>query len=552
MIKGTIKTIDKAAVAGQRMKQAYITTKDKAEHSVYALESSAEEYASNKIEQGTDAVVHEGVHQAGNVGRWSVRETKENVRKAKDGIERFKTKRAEESLKKQSVYPARTQTAEVTKQSERPIKQSVKSTGKEAVKSTAKGTVKTAEKSVKTAEQTAKATIKTSQQAAKTAQTSVKATQKAVQTAKVTAKATVQTIKTAVKAIIEGTKALVAAISAGGWIAVVIIIVLCLFGALCASFYGIFFSNEASETGLTIQSVIQEINSEYDDKIEEIKSNNTYDEYEITGTKSNWKDVLAIYSVKVAADDANPLETATIDNNKKSILKDIFWDMNAVSSNIDTTTETKEVQTTDESGNTVTTTEEVQKKILTITLNSKTADDMALVYGFDDVKKGYLTELMSSSNDELWASLIYNIGTNSSNIDIYSLTFESEEANDTQKKLVAVATNSEYYGISARSGYCQAWVADVYQAVTGSRGSAHCALCAADMWAVSSNWSEIQIGATVYGYASNPYGHVGIYIGNGQVIHNLSGEIVVQSLESWVEQFNSFSWGWENGEILMQ
>ena len=29
-VKGTIKTIDKAAVAGQRMKQAYISTKDKA------------------------------------------------------------------------------------------------------------------------------------------------------------------------------------------------------------------------------------------------------------------------------------------------------------------------------------------------------------------------------------------------------------------------------------------------------------------------------------------------------------------------------------------
>ncbi|WP_455492850.1 hypothetical protein [Eubacterium sp.] len=38
--------------------------------------------------------------------------------------------------------------------------------------------------------------------------------------------------------------------------------------------------------------------------------------------------------------------------------------------------------------------------------------------------------------------------------------------------------------VSARSGYCQAWIADVYQAVTGSRGSAHCVLCAADMWAV--------------------------------------------------------------------
>ena len=44
--KGTIRTIDKAAVATQRMKQAYIATKEKAERSVNANSSSAEEYAS--------------------------------------------------------------------------------------------------------------------------------------------------------------------------------------------------------------------------------------------------------------------------------------------------------------------------------------------------------------------------------------------------------------------------------------------------------------------------------------------------------------------------
>ena len=129
-------------------------------------------------------------------------------------------------------------------------------------------------------------------------------------------------------------------------------------------------------------------------------------------------------------------------------------------------------------------------------------------------------------------SLIYNISgvSGSSGIDIKDLDFSNETVNDTQKKIVAVATNSAKYGISARSGYCQAWVADVYQAVTGSRGSAHCALCAAEMWAVSSDFSQIPVGATVYGYSSSKYGHVGIYIGNGMVAHNI-GEIKIQSLE---------------------
>ena len=69
-------------------------------------------------------------------------------------------------------------------------------------------------------------------------------------------------------------------------------------------------------------------------------------------------------------------------------------------------------------------------------------------------------------NNKLWASLIYNIGgvSGGSGIDIKDLDFSNETVNDRQKKIVAVTTNSAKYGISARSGYCQAWVADVYQA----------------------------------------------------------------------------------------
>ncbi len=70
------------------------------------------------------------------------------------------------------------------------------------------------------------------------------------------------------------------------------------------------------------------------------------------------------------------------------------------------------------------------------------------------------------------------------------------------------------------------------------------------MWGVSSDWSKISVGATVYGYASNPYGHVGIYIGNGMVAHNI-GEIKIQSLESWFETYKGFAWGFENGYVIM-
>ena len=67
--KGTIRTIDKAAVATQRMKQTYIATKEKAERSVNANSSSAEEYASDKLESGIDEVVHDGAYAFDKAGR---------------------------------------------------------------------------------------------------------------------------------------------------------------------------------------------------------------------------------------------------------------------------------------------------------------------------------------------------------------------------------------------------------------------------------------------------------------------------------------------------
>lgn len=63
VLQGTIKTVDRTAMAGQRMKDAYIQTKHKAEHSVYSLESNTEEYAADQMTDAASTVTHEAVHQ---------------------------------------------------------------------------------------------------------------------------------------------------------------------------------------------------------------------------------------------------------------------------------------------------------------------------------------------------------------------------------------------------------------------------------------------------------------------------------------------------------
>ena len=63
VVSGTIKTLDRSTLAGQRMKDAYVQAKDKAEHSVYSSARSSEEYASDRITDGVSTVAREAIHQ---------------------------------------------------------------------------------------------------------------------------------------------------------------------------------------------------------------------------------------------------------------------------------------------------------------------------------------------------------------------------------------------------------------------------------------------------------------------------------------------------------
>lgn len=276
-VKGTIKTLDKAAVASQRMKQAYISTKEKAETSTHANETSAEEYASDRVETGMETVTFEVARQFDRQGRKSVQTTRENYYKGKDAALQFKEKRAAKSLQQQSVNLNGRKTIRTAPQITKNVKESARSAGERTIKTASKEVTKSANKIVKTAEQTEKTVIKTTQQttkaAQKTAQTAVKASKRAAQTAKAAAKETAVTVKAAVKAtvatvkaIIAGTKALIAAITAGGWVAIMIIIITVLFGSAVAFFGGESNSNSYIPVSAEVEAyepLIQKYAKEY-------------------------------------------------------------------------------------------------------------------------------------------------------------------------------------------------------------------------------------------------------------------------------------------------
>ena len=401
VVKGTIKKIDKAAIAADRMRSAYVQTKEKAEHATHPEEHSAEEYASGRIEGGVDRMTHEAAHQFDKQGRKGLAETKRNVSKAKDSIRQFKEKRAAESLKRQSVRASGNKTIKTVEQTEKTVKQSARSAGKKTVKTT-KTAIKTTRQAAKTAQKTAQATVKATQKAAQAAKAAAKATAAGV-------KAAVKATVAAVKAIIAAAKALVAAIAAGGWVAVVVIIVICLIALICGSVFGIFFSGEDSGTGQSMRTAVQEINTEYDNRLLEIRNGTSYDTLEMSGSRAVWKEVLAVYSVKVNTDPDEPMEVATVDDTKKQLLKDIFWEMNSISSRTESHSETVITETDDGNGNIVQTETTETRTTLYITVSHKPVEEMADQYGFNEEQREYLAELLEDKNNSLWAAVLYGI-----------------------------------------------------------------------------------------------------------------------------------------------
>ena len=187
------------------------------------------------------------------------------------------------------------------------------------------------------------------------------------------------------------------------------IFVICLIAAIIGSVFGIFFSGEDSGTGQSMQTVVQEINTEYDNKLLEIRNGTSYDTLEMSGSRAVWKEVLAVYSVKVNTDPDEPMEVATMDDTKKQLLKDIFWEMNSISSRTESNSETVITETDDGNGNIVQTETTVTRTYLYITVSHKTVDEMAAQYGFDQEQKDYLAELLKDENNSLWSQVLYGI-----------------------------------------------------------------------------------------------------------------------------------------------
>ena len=225
--KATIKKLDKEIVQVQKFKNNLITTKEKInEFTTNENNNTAEDYASSKMQNDISYISRKGTIKANEIGKKSLKETQENFIKGKQKVEVLKSRIKEKRTKDLKKVVGKT-----SKNIKQGTKQSIK-TARNTTTLTKKG-IKTTEQVAKNSKIVAKESIKLSQKAAKVTKVAIQNTIKSV---KVAVKATI----TAVKAIIATTKALISAIVAGGWVAVVIILVI----ALIAGFIAVIFNSD--------------------------------------------------------------------------------------------------------------------------------------------------------------------------------------------------------------------------------------------------------------------------------------------------------------------
>ena len=219
--------------------------------------------------------------------------------------------------------------------------------------------------------------------------------QQAAKAVQATAQKASQAAGRALRAILSAARSLAAAMMAGGSTVLSMALVICLIGLLVASPFGIFFSGEDSGTRYTMPEAVTMLNTEFTDRIEQIKAENPHDELDMDNAGSaamisNWRDVLAVYAVRTTTDASSPDEVATLTEEKLDILRQIFWDMNAISYWVETISGDKD---------------ESDTVILHITVTVKDHLQMADEYRFNAEQHKLLEELMQPEYQELFAAL---------------------------------------------------------------------------------------------------------------------------------------------------
>lgn len=256
---------------------------------------------------------------------------------------------------------------------------------------------------------TAANTVRQEKQARQAAQRTQGMLRRARQTARESVEAAQKVatvLRSAIRHLLAALQSLAAALIAGGWVAVFIVLLICLIALVAGSAYGIFFATETpDENAVTVQAAVERLTGEYRDRLEEIENSAEYDRQEIESNDGSyaiaWQDVLAVFASQTAGD-ANGAAVAYLDEDNVERLRTVLWDMNELDWR--TETQTREVEQTNDDGETETTT--ITETVLVIELTHHTPEEMREAYHFTDRQNEYLTLLSGEDTATLWGELL--------------------------------------------------------------------------------------------------------------------------------------------------
>ena len=377
----TVKTLDKTVAWKERIKDPIVYLNDKVKETTTDNQDVGE-YGSDKIKYLSDRAKDETIYS-----------TKRTMSEGK--------KKTIELIKKKKIKSNNIKTAEKTNKS-----------------------IKKANRTIKNAQKTARANRLMFERGRKLA---IKSAKVAVKGTKAVVKGTIK----AIKGMIAAVKSLVGLLIAGGSVAMVVIIVICLIGLLLASIFGIFFSSLKIDIGVqpkTMSECIVDLNDDMTKKITDIENTFIHDEVVINSDRADWKDIIAVYAVKTNGGD-NSEEVMSLDIGKQAKLREVFWDMNEityetkrekyVSTSIGTL-DKRDFSLNDSNNTNInsfenrdTQEDETEKIVLYINIKSKSIDDMKTKYAFNESQLGELEEITSEDKKSLWNSVIYGTYGNS-------------------------------------------------------------------------------------------------------------------------------------------
>ena len=203
----------------------------------------------------------------------------------------------------------------------------------------------------------------------------------------------------ALRAIYAAAKSLIAAAAAGGSVVLALLVLICVVGLLIASPFGILFANEpADSNSVALSTAIAQINVEYAGKLEELQAGD-YDQIIIDGAPPDWREIVAVFAVKTAGTN-DGVDVVTLDADRVARLKEVFWDMTAPSSEVETIDHPDSDPDDGED-------DSWTETILTISVTGKTVDEMREHYAFTDEQNDMLDDLLE--NLELLGGAIGNL-----------------------------------------------------------------------------------------------------------------------------------------------